>query len=148
MATNSITINAPVDRVYGVLADGHSYAEWVVGAKRIRGVDPHWPAIGSKFHHSVGVGPLTIDDESEVLDVEPQRRLKLRVRARPAGEAHVTLTLTAAGGGNRTNVEMEEHPVRGLAMLVGRNPIADRLLARRNDEALRRLKNRAEDDRA
>lgn len=148
MATNSITINAPVDRVYGLLADGHSYADWVVGAKRIRSVDPGWPAIGSKFRHTIGAGPLTIDDESEVLDVEPRRRLELRVRARPAGEAHVTLTLTTADGGTRTNVEMEEHPVRGLAMLVGRNPIADRLLARRNDEALRRLKNRAEGEHA
>jgi uncharacterized protein YndB with AHSA1/START domain len=145
MATNSITIDAPVERVYAVLADGRSYAEWVVGAKRIRSVDPHWPAIGSKFHHTVGAGPLTLDDESEVLDVEPRRRLELRVRARPAGEAHVTLTLTAANGGNHTNVEMEEHPVRGLATVVGRNPIADWLLGRRNDEALRRLKNRAED---
>jgi uncharacterized protein YndB with AHSA1/START domain len=147
MATNSITINAPVDRVYGVLADGHSYADWVVGAKRIRSVDPSWPAIGSKFRHTVGAGPLTIHDESEVLDVEPRRRLKLRVRARPAGEAHVTLTL-ASDGGNRTTVEMEEHAVRGLAMLVGRNPIADRLLAGRNAEALRRLKNRAEGEHA
>jgi uncharacterized protein YndB with AHSA1/START domain len=148
MATNSITINAPVERVYAVLADGHSYAEWVVGAKRIRGVDPHWPAVGSKFHHSVGAGPIMIDDESEVLDVEPQRRLKLRVRARPAGEAHVTLTLAATSGGNQTIVDMEEHPVRGLAIVFGRNPVADWLLARRNDEALRRLKNRAEDGHA
>jgi hypothetical protein len=45
-------------------------------------------------------------------------------------------------------VEMEEHAVRGLAMLVGRNPIADRLLAGRNAEALRRLKNRAEGEHA
>ena len=144
MATNSITIDAPVERVYAVLADGRSYAEWVVGAKRIRKVDPDWPAIGSKFHHRVGAGPITIDDESEVLDVEPRQRLKLRVRARPAGEAHVTLTLAATNGGSATNVEMEEHPVRGFATVVGRNPIADWLLARRNDEALRRLKNRAE----
>ena len=148
MATNSITINAPVAHVYAVLADGRAYAEWVVGAERIREVDRHWPAVGSKFHHSVGAGPITIDDESEVLDVEPGQRLKLRVRARPAGEAHVTLTLAAANGGSQTNVEMEERAVRGLATVVGRNPVADWILARRNDEALRRLKNRVEDGHA
>lgn len=142
MATNSITIDAPVERVYAVLADGHSYAEWVVGAKRIRAADESWPAPGSKFHHTIGAGPFTIDDESEVLDVDPGRRLHLRVRARPAGEAHVTLTLRSVDGAH-TDVAMEEHAVKGVAKLL-HTPLSDWVLHRRNAEALRRLKNRAE----
>jgi uncharacterized protein YndB with AHSA1/START domain len=142
MATNSITIDAPVARVFSVLADGHSYAEWVVGAKRIRSVDESWPAPGSKFHHTIGVGPIELDDNSEVLDVEENRRLKLRVRARPAGQAEVTLTLQPTDG-MRTRVEMEERPVKGIAKLI-HNPLLDATLKGRNAEALRRLKNRVE----
>jgi uncharacterized protein YndB with AHSA1/START domain len=142
MATNSITIDAPVERVFSVLADGRRYAEWVVGAKRIRSVDESWPEPGSKFHHTIGVGPIELDDNSEVLDVEPNRRLKLRVRARPAGQAEVTLTLHPTDG-MRTRVDMEEHPVRGFAKLI-HNPLLDASLKGRNAEALRRLKNRVE----
>ena len=146
MATNSITIDAPVSRVFAVLADGRRYAEWVVGAKRVRSVDEAWPAPGSKFHHTIGFGPFEIDDNSEVLAVDPDRCITLRVRARPAGEAHVTLTLQAAGG-TRTHVEMEEHPVKGLARIIA-NPLLDTLLKARNAEALRRLKDRVEDGHA
>jgi uncharacterized protein YndB with AHSA1/START domain len=146
MATNSITIDAPVSQVFAVLADGRSYAEWVVGAKAIRSVDESWPAPGSKFHHTVGFGPFEIKDNSEVLAVNPERRITLRVRARPAGEAHVTLTLQPADG-MRTHVEMEEHPVKGVAKVIA-NPMLDALLKGRNAEALRRLKTRVEDGHA
>lgn len=142
MATNSITIDAPVERVFSVLADGRRYAEWVVGAKRIRSVDESWPAPGSKFHHTVGVGPIELDDNSEVLDVETNRRMKLRVRARPAGQAEVTLTLQPTDG-MRTRVEMEERPVRGFAKLI-HNPLLDASLKGRNAAALRRLKDEVE----
>ena len=39
MAVNDITIDAPPEKVFALLADGRQYAEWVVGAKRIRDVD-------------------------------------------------------------------------------------------------------------
>ena len=146
MATNSITIDAPVERVFAFLADGRRYADWVVGAKRIRHVDEAWPAPGSRFHHTVGIGPIEIDDNSEVLEVDANRFLKLRVRARPAGQAEVTLSLRPTDG-MRTFVEMEEHPVRGIAKLID-NPILDASLKGRNDEALRRLKERVEDGHA
>ena len=146
MATNSITIDAPAEQVFALLADGRRYAEWVVGAKRIRGVDESWPAPGSKFHHTVGVGPIELDDNSEVLDVETNRCIRLRVRARPAGQAEVTLTLAPVDGA-RTRVEMEEHPVSGVAKLL-HNPLLDASLKGRNAEALRRLKDRVEDGHA
>ena len=40
------------DDVLRVLADGWTYANWVVGSSRIRGVDPTWPAPGSRIAHS------------------------------------------------------------------------------------------------
>ncbi len=34
-------VAAPAAAVWGVLADGWLYANWVVGASRVRSVDPH-----------------------------------------------------------------------------------------------------------
>ena len=58
MARNQRDIDAPPERVFAVLADPRCYPEWVVGSKEIRAADPGFPAPGTRFHHTVGVGPL------------------------------------------------------------------------------------------
>ena len=65
-------------RVWDVLSDGWLYPLWVVGASRMREVDDSWPAVGSKLHHSVGVWPALLDDNTEVT------RLRAAPDARPA----------------------------------------------------------------
>jgi len=141
MATNEIIIGAPRARVFAVLADHDAYGHWVVGAKEVRGEEGGWPAAGARFHHRVGVGPLTIADHSEVLEVVPDRRLKLNVRAQPLGRAHVLLELEAAG--SATRVTMTETPADLKSRLV-HNPVTDRLLHVRNTVSLRRLRDLAE----
>ncbi len=49
-------------RVWDVFSDGWLYPLWVVGASRMREVDPGWPAVGAKIHHSVGLWPALLDD--------------------------------------------------------------------------------------
>lgn len=141
MARTSETIDTSPERVWEVLADPSSYGTWVVGSKHIRRADPDWPAPGSRFHHTVGIGPIHIKDSTEVLEADPGRHLKLRARARPTGIAHVELTLRAVNG--TTEVEMTEFPVQGFAKLV-HNPLQDKLIHVRNVESLRRLKALAE----
>jgi len=141
MATNHAEFDVPPEQVWAVLADPESYAHWVVGSKHIRGADPDWPAPGTRFHHTVGVGPLELDDNSEVLEARPPERLVLRVRARPSGTANVVLELHPNGDG--TSVVMDEYPVSGLAQLL-HNPLQDKLIHRRNTESLRRLKHLSE----
>lgn len=143
MATNETTIDTPPERVFDVLREPRHYADWVVGAKKIRGSDPGWPAQGTKFHHTVGFGPLTLSDETEVLEVEPDRRLVLKAKTRPLGTARVELELLDAGQG-RTRVVMTEGPGDPLSRIVF-NPLADLALKGRNVEALRRLKEIAEE---
>jgi uncharacterized protein YndB with AHSA1/START domain len=115
-----------------VLADGYSYDDWVVGSKRIRAVDPDWPATGTRFHHTIGAGPVDIKDSSKVLEVDPPHRLVLSVRFRPAGTATVELTMEPLDNG-ATRVVMKEKPesgpVRVLAlalslMLLVRNELS------------------------
>ena len=136
MSTNTRIMSTTPDRVWDVLADGWLFPLWVVGASRIREVDAAWPAVGSKIHHSVGVWPLLVDDNTEVTACEPGRLLSLRARVWPAGSADVTLRLTAVG--SDTEVVIEEDIVHGPARLVPK-PVRTPPLAWRNVESLRRL---------
>lgn len=136
MSDNSREIHTTVDSVWDVLSDGWLYPSWVVGASRMRNVDEAWPDVGSRLHHSVGVWPMLIDDYTEVLDVEPSRRLRLRARMWPAGEAIVVLELEPRGA--ETLVTMREDVSKGPTRLVP-GPLRDAGLRWRNTESLRRL---------
>ncbi|HEX4906168.1 MAG TPA: SRPBCC family protein [Acidimicrobiales bacterium] len=137
---------APPAAVFAVLADGERYADWVVGAKKIRSVDPHWPTPGAEFRHKVGVGPIEIKDRSTVQAVEPGRSITLKVRARPAGVARVHIELEPADDGG-TEINMDEVPIEGIAKTID-NPLQRLLLKGRNAEALRRLATIAENEEA
>jgi len=141
MARATIHVSASPERVFGILSDPFMYAQWVVGCKEIRRVDGDWPAPGATFHHSVGLGPVTVRDTTSVIETEPPHRLVLRARGRPSGVAHVELRLAARDGG--AEVAIEELPVDGPSALL-HNPVQDWLIRRRNREGLRRLKRLAE----
>ncbi len=136
MSTVARVVPTSPERVFAVLRDGWSYPLWVVGATHMRDVDPGWPAVGTKLHHSLGAWPLLSSDDTEVVEVEPDRRLVLEARAWPAGSARVTLTLTPHPEG--TTVEMTEHPSHGPARLLP-PPVQRLLLVPRNRESLARL---------
>ncbi len=136
MSTTSRVIHAEPHQVWSVLADGWSYPLFVVGASRMRDVDPGWPAVGSRLHHSVGVWPALLDDDTEVLEVETGSRLVLRARAWPAGAAQVEFDLRPHGAG--TEVSLSEDAVAGPGRLVPK-PLRDAQLTWRNTETLRRL---------
>src|SRR5688572_718381 len=104
MASVQEHFEQPPEVIFGVLTDPWRYADWVVGAKKIRAVDETWPEPGSRFHHRVGVGRLTIEDSTVVEAFNPPNRLVLRARARPAGVARVTITLVPTRDGG-TDVE-------------------------------------------
>lgn len=137
---------APPAAVFAVLAEGERYADWVVGAKKIRSVDAHWPTPGAEFRHRVGFGPIEIKDRSTVQAVEPGRSITLKVRARPAGVARVHIELEPDGEGG-TQIHLDEVPIEGVAKTID-NPLQRLLLKGRNVEALRRLAKIAETEEA
>ena len=137
MARTTIQVSAPPEAVFAVLSDPFTYAQWVVGCKEIRRVDGDWPEPGATFHHSVGLGPLTVRDTTSVEVCEPGRRLVLRARARPTGVARVEFELAGLDGGTR--VIQTERPIEGPTARL-HNPVQDWLIDRRNREGLRRLK--------
>lgn len=113
-ADSSLTVeretSATREQVWAVIADGWTYAQWVVGNSRMRAVDPDWPSVGATIHHSIGVWPLLLDDETVVEDCQPLEQLVLLAKGRPFGKARITLRLfDVQGGGCR--IEMAEVPV-------------------------------------
>ena len=136
-ARSTLPFRSPPEDVFAVLADGRRYADWVVGAKRVRAVDDTWPAPGARFHHEVGLGPLSIRDSSELLAIDPPRQVVLEVRAWPAGKARVTITVSPREGGSE--VLLEEVPTEGLADAVDSWPLR-RITMLRNLESLKRLR--------
>lgn len=136
MSENTVMIDASPTDVWKVLADGWLFPLWVVGACRIRDVEPSWPAEGSRIHHSVGVWPGLIDDHTAVLAADEGTALRLRARAWPLGEAEVIITLTPSGA--QTEVGLLEEVTAGPGRAV---PAVIRApgIRWRNTETLSRL---------
>jgi hypothetical protein len=129
-------VAAPPQAVLGVLADGWSYAAWVVGTSRIRAVEGDWPAPGARIEHSVGVWPAVIDDETVVVAWDPDRSIELQARGWPAGEARILIEVRPHGSGSV--VRISEDATHGPGRLVPR-PLRTLLIDARNRETLRRL---------
>lgn len=136
MSFTSREIHASTSAVFAVLLDPATYPRWLIGADRIRRVDSGWPAVGSKFHHVVGAGPLKIADDAEVISIEPGRSLQLKVRARPLVSA--VATFRVIGDHERCVVTLQEEPaVRTIGNIV--RPVLDPIVHVRNHRSLRRL---------
>jgi uncharacterized protein YndB with AHSA1/START domain len=136
MTENERLIHASAEDVFAILTDGWTYAAWVVGASRVRDVEPGWPQPGHSIHHSVGIWPLVIDDTTTVEQYEPLRFLQLRVRAWPTGEGRVEFTATDRGG--QCDLVMREVAVKGPAALIP-EAVVDPIMRLRNAETLKRL---------
>jgi uncharacterized protein YndB with AHSA1/START domain len=136
MASAEAVIEADLDEVWAAIADPQTYPSWLVGAKLIRAVDPDWPTPGSRFHHRVGFGPISFDDHTDVVEIDPPRRLVLRIRATFAIQALARFELSQRPDG--THVRFEEEPARRLVGNVVR-PVLDPLTHGRNVASLRQL---------
>ena len=133
----SRTVQASAADVWAVLADGWSYATFVVGTSRVRDVDETWPAVGARIHHSFGLWPAVIDDTTVALESAAPHRLVLQARGWPAGEARVAITLTEESGGTCT-VRVAEDAVKGPGTLIPK-VVRQALIGPRNVETLKRL---------
>jgi uncharacterized protein YndB with AHSA1/START domain len=141
MYTVTRMVQATPEQIWGVLKDGWSYPSWVVGASRMRAVSENWPAKGSKLHHSAGIWPTVVNDETTVLESEPPRLLRLQAKGRPAGEATVELRIEPAGNGSK--ITIMEDVTRGPGRYIPK-VLRQPLIALRNTETLRRLAYMAE----
>ena len=122
--------------VFDVLADGWLFPTWVVGSSRMRSVDESWPQPGAKLHHSFGVWPVLLNDETVVREWDPPRRAVISPKGWPVGEALVTIDVKPRGEG--CVVRIQEKAQKGPATLIP-TFLMDVYLHWRNVETLRRL---------
>ncbi|CAN5539545.1 SRPBCC family protein [soil metagenome] len=136
MAKTRQHVGAEMPALFALLIDPDTYPQWLVGTKAMRAVDDDWPAVGSRFHHRVGVGPLTVDDATTIVEIDEPHRLVLHVRATMLIKATVRFCLRPDGEG--TEIEMEEEPRhRVLGNLV--RPVLDPVTHSRNAASLAKL---------
>jgi len=141
MARTERVIAASPEAVYEVLTDPRGYAYWVIGSMEVRGASADWPRPGSRFHHTVGMGPLRIKDHTVVEEARPNRFLQLRAKARPLGNARVKLELAEEHGGTR--ITMIEDPADAPTAFLFM-PLTQLVTRARNVRSLDRLAELAE----
>lgn len=137
MAKNHVRSSLPPEKVFEHITNPWEYPKWLLGASTMRAVDDGWPAVGTNFHHRVGVGPIKVNDRSQVLEVEENRRLVLLVKARPLFQGKVTFTIEPDGDGSILTIE--EVPAFPGAELV--KPVIDPPTHARNKKSLENLAN-------
>jgi len=136
MAVRNALIPYEPDAVWSVLADGSSYAEWVVGTKEIHSVDQNWPRVGSSLRFTAGLGRLSITDFTTSRLCVPGSRLELEARALPYGSVRISIEILPWG--DESVVIIDEHPLRGPGPLL-ENPLVEFGLTIRNRQMLRKL---------
>jgi uncharacterized protein YndB with AHSA1/START domain len=130
-----IHIDATPEHVFSVLADGDRYADWVVGARKIRHADSQFPALGKALKPSLGVRLASVRGSTEVLRVEPPHVLELDARVTPL-HARIRFELSPALAG--TTVTLDEEAVGAFSRRVAQ--AARPLILARNAETLWRLR--------
>lgn len=139
MSRNRIELPASPEQVFGVLIDPYSFPKWVVGAKRIRGIDPDWPRPGSAFHHTSGAGgELTVKDKTEMVTMNPPMSLVLQAYLRPLGIVRIRMLLERGATEGTTLFTIQEAPAPGTKMTRVKK-LLDPALYLRNKKSLQCL---------
>lgn len=141
VARNERYIAVSPSSVFEVLADARQYGYVVAGSKEIRDSDPRWPRKGAEFHHTVGYGPLSVKDTTQVVEVDSPQMLRVIAGAKLLGKAEVTFELEEHDGGTRVTL-VEDPLVPKVAYPL--TPPVHLLTRLRNKETLRRLAEIAE----
>jgi hypothetical protein len=121
VTATTIDTAAPPEVVHATLSDPETYPEWLVGARHIRGIDPDWPREGSAFHHTIGFGPVKIDDDTSVVRNRAPSELVLHAHLGPLGSAIVRITVARNGDGG-SHIAFEEEPTGGVMRALW-NPV-------------------------
>ncbi|MFI0539329.1 hypothetical protein RKD19_007829 [Streptomyces canus] len=111
MARRHRLIRVSPSAVWDVLADGHRYAEWVVGTAHSEPVRGKWPHKDAAIRFQVRLGPLRLANETVVRHCEEGVALELEAHAGVLGTARIAIELRPWG--DQCLVIVDEHPLRG-----------------------------------
>jgi uncharacterized protein YndB with AHSA1/START domain len=139
MSRNRIELPASPEQVFEILIDPYTFPKWVVGAKRIRGVDPDWPRPGSCFHHASGAGgDVTVKDKTELVTMNPPMSLVLQAYLRPLGIVRIRMLMERGSKEGTTLFTVTESPAPGTKLTKVKR-LLDPALSVRNSKSLKCL---------
>jgi hypothetical protein len=142
MAVRHHVIKADPAVVWDVLADGHRYAEWVVGTGESRPRRGRWPQKGASLAYEIRLGPIRLGNETVVRYCREGSLLELEIIAGPLGTARFSIELREWG--EDCLVIADEHPLRGAGAIV-HNVGVEALIQLRHRSMLARLARCCED---
>ncbi|GAA3310297.1 SRPBCC family protein [Streptomyces cinereospinus] len=102
--------------MWAVLADGATYARWVVGPSAVEPVRGQWPQTGAAIRYEIPVGPLRLSNETVVRRCDEGEALELEAHAGPLGTARIAIELRPWG--EHCLVLVDEHPLQGAGGLL------------------------------
>lgn len=139
-------IDAGPGTVWAVLEPIERHVEWMADAEQIRFRGEQTRGIGTRFTCRTAVGPIRLDDEMEITEWEPPRRMGVRHEGVVTGRGR--FELEPLDGGRRTALAWTEEldfpwflGGRLGARLGGRHVM--RAIWRRNLARLKRLVERS-----
>ena len=101
-----IVIDAPIERVWAVLADIEGQPRWMHDMKSVRMTTPGPVAVGSRGEATVRMFGLTVTDPVTVTEIRPPTRFAVRHEGTFTGTG--TFTLEPGADGTTTIVRWEE----------------------------------------
>jgi uncharacterized protein YndB with AHSA1/START domain len=142
MAVRHRVIKTDPAAVWEVLADGHRYAEWVVGTGASRPKDGQWPQKDASLEYEVRLGPLRLHNETVVRHCQEGSLLELEILAGFLGSARFSIELREWG--DHCLVIADEHPLQGPGAVL-HNVGVEALIQVRHRSMLARLARCCED---
>ncbi|MET9452910.1 SRPBCC family protein [Streptomyces cinerochromogenes] len=145
MAVRHRVIKADPAAVWDVLADGHRYAEWVVGTGASRPKRGQWPQKDATLAYEIRLGPLQLGNETVVRHCREGSLLELEIIAGFLGSARFSIELREWG--EHCLVLVDEHPLQGPGALL-HNVGVEALIQIRHRSMLARLARCCQDGRS
>ena len=102
----SITIEAPIERVWEYASDIHRQPEWMHEMKRVEMLTPGPIRVGSRGRATVRIFGISTTDDVVITRLEPPTAFGIRHEGRFTGEG---LLLFGAAPGGATTVDWMEH---------------------------------------
>ncbi len=140
-----VEVDAPIQRVWEIVADVERQPEWMTEMKAVRLLTPGPVGIGSRCEADVRILGITVSDPVEVVEFLPPHRYAIRHEGWFKGSG--LIALDTADGGRRTRVEWSETLVPPLLANLGSIAQAP-VLGRIFQADLERLRAIVEEERA
>jgi uncharacterized protein YndB with AHSA1/START domain len=140
----AVDIDAPVDEVFGYSANNENDAEWMGTVTKVEKTSEGPTGVGSTFVNYVHFMGKTFDDSHEVVEYQPNERMRIVQRTGPVPFT-TTYLYKPTNGGTRFSLLIEAE-TKGLFRMA--KPVMARQLKKQFENDLQTLKALLEQRRA